>query len=105
LTRKSIDQSAEGNGKVKDGLGSDGTNTDTDKEMVGLRVIACHKNDGLYYPGMLQLRTSNRPSICLSVHISHKPTDSDEICTIAVYNLRMCMMGDNAGPKYFKGDN
>jgi len=29
---------------------------------------------------------------------------SDEICTVAVYNLKMCMKEDGPGPKYFKGD-
>jgi len=31
-----------------------------------------------------------------------------KLCTVAVYNLRMCIKKDNyinAGPKYFKGDN
>jgi len=27
------------------------------------------------------------------------------LCTVAVYNLRICMKEDNPGLNYFKGDN
>jgi len=62
--------------------------------------------------GCVYDKESPCPSICLSICLVHatppldKPILVIQLYTVAaVYNLSVCMKGDNHAPKHFKGDN